>query len=345
MVEKTNEAEPTVTPAEDGGVIVDLPGENNDGVVVAIDGGAPDNQAEPPEKAAPVVGPDPEQKLDPKLNEAVEELRSQLQAQKDREAAAVQERVRVEQHNRQLEAEKQRWEEDTKKLQAEMLESRRSEIDSSIAAAQSAADAGRREYEAALASGDFQKVSEANLKVNRAAAQMVMLEDRKANFDESARTPPVSGRVEAPPPADRNETFIQSQSPRTQVWLRRHMECVTDQRMSNKTASAHYDALAEGITPETDAYYGYLDQKLGFAQTRQEMKQETTKQPSAAEPPKRATPKPIPAAAPVSHQTPRQEANRVYLTRSEMETADSLGISHAEYGKRKRAMEKQGFYH
>lgn len=334
-----NENEPAEVIAEDGGAIIEIA----DGTVTPAPAPAAKPAAETPAPEVVIV-PDP---APAHVSEGVEELRAQLRAREDRDAASNQERSRIQEHNRQLQEANQRYQEETQRAQSEALDSRRSEIDSGIAAAQAEVESARRQYKASLEAGDFEGASEANVKVNEAASSLVYLKHRKADFDVPGQRPIVNpqGRVEATqnqqPQAtqgDPTERYIQEKSPRTGAWLRKHMECVTDPRSNKRAVAAHFEAEAEGYVQDTDAYFDFLDKKLGFSQPA----------PRAAEEPRRSpATKPAPPAAPVSRETPRSQElgnSRIYLTKGELETADALGITPAEYGKRKQAMTKQGFY-
>lgn len=339
-----------LTPGEDGGVIVELDGTppvttQPAKVAEELAANEADRKALEAAEAAAAAPVTPEP-----VSEAVEELRAQLKASADREAASNRDRMRAEQERNAHQAEALRYQEESKRQQTEVQESRRSEIDSAILASAAEAESARREYQTALEGGDFKSASDANLKVNRAVAQQVFLEDRKATFENAPR--PImhpAGRVEAQPeqPAvsDPIEQFIQTRTPRTQQWLRKHTECVTDTQKNDKTVAAHYEAKSEGYVPDSDAYFDYLDRKLGFAQP---IAATAAAAPVArvTEPAKPA--KAPPPAAPVSREAPRANelgSGRIYLSRSELEVAEALGLSPAEYGKRKQAMTKQGFYH
>lgn len=352
---KDGEDTVTVTPAEDGGVIIELA--DAEGQHVDIEEPVAGSGTPAPAPAAAVTAPEVEvepAQPEPKVSEAVEELRSQLKQAADREAAERRERLRAEQQARQHEIDAQRAQEESRRFQDEAVESRRVEIDAGIAAAQANVDAGRRAYEAAFAAGDPKAMSDANVAINRASAQLVFLEDRKSQVQVAVRQPTAAGRVEAPAPqpvaADPTEQYISSKTPRTQSWLRQHTECVTDPRMNNRAVAAYYEAMAEGYVADTDAYFDFMDRKLGFAgnapaQSRQ-APQRMTENTNDAPPPRKVT-KP-PAAAPVSRESPRSQElgnGRIYLNKGELDAAEALGLSPAEYGKRKAIMTKQGFYH
>lgn len=332
------EQELSETRLEDGGIEVDigLPEGSSPPPVTAID----TRQAE----AAPQTPPAPQV--------GVEEMRNQIKALEAREAAALRQRADFERLARDHAAQVTAAQEEVTRTRAESAGFQRTTIDSEIQAAQSEADVARRDYQAALETGDFAKASDANWRVNKAASRMNLLEEKKTVLASEAPRPH-EGAVRQPglppqqtqPPRYQSdvEQFISDKSPRTQAWLRTHPETITDPRMNNKTVAAHYEALAEGYSPDTDSYFTFVDRRLGFAGRIESDDPVVTVE---AEPPRQQR-RQTPPAAPVSRDAPRSERSntRMYLTRGEQDVAEALGISPSEYARRKQAMEKQGYYH
>lgn len=340
--------EPAVIEADDGGVFIDY--SEQDAAEKRLANA--DNQAAPAEPTVVEVA-EPAAPAEPAVPDAIAELRSQLRAAEDRRLAAESERRRAEQAAHQMQQDSLRFQEEARRANTEVLDSRRSEVDSGIAAAAAQAESAKRRYQSALDAGDSAGITEANAVLNEAIARKLLLESHKASLGTTERpSQTTTGRVEAQQQnqiSDPVERYIADKSPRVQGWLRKHTDCVTDQRMNNKTVAAHYEAVAEGHVPETDAYFDFLDRKLGFAaQPATEPAAVRTVSEPADPPARKPAQRQAPPAAPVSRESPRDQQlgnGRIYLTRSEIETAESLGLSPAEYGKRKAAMQKQGFYH
>lgn len=331
-----SEQEPVETHLEDGGIEIDLGApEGSTGVTTTPEAPTtPEPAPQPP--AAPQTG--------------VDELRNQIKSLEAREAEANRQRAEYERFAREQAAQTQAAQEEANRARTEAAGFQRSNIDSEIAAAQAEADVARRDYQAALETGDFSKATDANWRINKAASKVNLLEEKKSVLDaEPARTHEgaVRPQPQQPPqqPRLQNEVerFISDKSPRTQSWLRAHPETITDPRMNNKTVAAHYEALAEGYAPDTDSYFQFVDRKLGFSG-----RMESDSGPADAAPAPAPQRKPAaPPAAPVSRESPRSDRSttRMYLTRGEQEVAEALGITNAEYARRKQAMEKQGYYH
>lgn len=276
----------------------------------------------------------------------VEALQNQIKALEGREAAALRDRANLEKRARDQAHELTRAQEDNAKARGEIVDARRTTIDTQIVAAQAEADVARRDYQLALEGGDFSKASEANWRLNKAAAQVALLDEKKAVFAETAQRPHEGAvRQQQAQPTNDADTYIETKSPRTQAWLREHPECVTDPRMNNKTVGAHYEALAEGYAPDTEGYFGFIDRRLGYAGQIAEPNEQAEL--NEAPPQRKAAQRAQPPAAPVSRDPPRSERSpgRMYLSRGEQEVAEALGITPSEYARRKQAMEKQGFYH
>jgi hypothetical protein len=77
----------------------------------------------------------------------------------------------------------------------------------------------------------------------------------------------LESRASAPATSDPVEGYISRFSQRSQDYLRKNIEYVKDPVKNKKLVAAHYEAEAEGYTPDTDAYFEYLDSRLkGAAQ-------------------------------------------------------------------------------
>ena len=184
-------------------------------------------------------------------------------------------------------------------------------------------------YTAAMEAGDYTAAAKAQREIARSETRLVSLEDGKQALEEQKKNP---GRGQS---ADPTDSYISQFSPRSQDYLRRNQSFVTDPRLNKKMIAAHYEAEAEGFVADTDAYFDFIDKRMGGG--------EADERPRAPEH-KRAAP-----AAPVSRSS--QAANgdlsgrkTVKLTRGEVETAEALGITPAEYARRKLKMAEQGLY-
>ena len=103
---------------------------------------------------------------------------------------------------------------------------------------------------------------------------------------------------------------------------------------------AHEDAIDDGIAPDTDGYFEFIENRLGMRNRLD--RAETVESPlsaASAPAPKKA---PQPPPAPVSRST--QRPNVMRLTAAEADMASSLGMTPEEYAKNKALAMKEGRY-
>lgn len=207
-------------------------------------------------------------------------------------------------------------------------------IDNAITAVEGEATQAEQEYAAAMEAGDFKAAATAQRKIAKAERKLGDLENGKAELTRAKPEPTVTKKAD---PADPFEAYLANFSPRSQSYLRKNATYVTDTKMNKKLLSAHYDAEAEGFVADTDAYFDFLDQRMGkVAEPDKKVDEPVTKRSERR------------ASAPVSRDTGTSNgkpgANVVKLTPGEVATAEALGLTNAEYARRKVAMQKEGRY-
>jgi hypothetical protein len=52
-------------------------------------------------------------------------------------------------------------------------------------------------------------------------------------------------------------------TPRTRKWLQDHPEIANNQQKMARAMSAHFDAVADGLTPESDDYFKFIEKRIG----------------------------------------------------------------------------------
>lgn len=265
-----------------------------------------------------------------------DDLKKQYDDLQKRETAAIAAQAQAEQRATQREREIGEANAELTRRGAQAVDSEFHIIANAIAAATAEADAAAGEHQSALETGDAKKATDAQRKIARAEAKLVSLEDGKAALDhrvEQMRRAPAKETRQAPvSTGDHVEDQIARYSPRTQSWLRQHKECVADDKTRNRATGAHFEAIADGYTPDSDAYFEFLDKKLGFAEKKPGAERTTGRAP----------------AAPVSRDTSIASGNldsqRVKLSGGEQKAAAELGLSLSEYARRKMIMTKEGRY-
>ena len=219
----------------DGGVTVNLDGKK---------GGADQGR----------TGPDGRRQ--PSGDENVEALKEQL-------ARERQARIDAQNHSKQL---------DTRRVQAEQqsVSGQLNLIESSITSTNSEKASLKNELAAAHAAGEYEKVADLTEKLNDSQIRLRDLtfgRDQLKQRSEQERAN--GGRVQEhqrQEPDDPVEAFIANAgvSRRSADWLREHPECITDPRKQRETARAHEDAVYEGISPDTRAYFEFIEEKMGI---------------------------------------------------------------------------------
>jgi hypothetical protein len=331
-----------------------MAGENDD-IIVTIEG----DDVSTEQDTIVTVADTTQQPQRKSSDDPIETLKAQL-AEKEAENASLKQRATTaESVAGQASQRATVAETEAQQARREAAASTKTTVESGIAAAKAERDAAREALESAFESGDKKALGDAQVRIATAAADLAMLEQAKA---ELPAAPEVRQQPQRPSaPTDQTEQWISNLSPRSQTWIRGHMDYATDQRKNAKVVSAHHDAMAEGLQPDSDAYFEHLEQFLGIkqkpgAQERQQPTnggtQTTQRRPSAPTAPVTPTGGGV--------QGGQQE---VTLTKGESERAndgtivwnypDPTGknrwkvgdpIGNSEMGKRKLALMKAGRY-
>lgn len=260
-------------------------------------------QPEPPE--VEVEGAEAASQPEPPENEAILALKRSVEnseAQRERERQA---RIAAERR--------------AETAEITVAEARKNEIESAISSTKAALDEHKRLFAEAMDNADYRKAADLQEKIAEATGAIRDLDNGRIELERQRAEP----KVQQGDPA---EDYISKQSHRTQDYLRKHKEIVTDQRLNYKAVAGHNLALAEGISPDTDSYFDFIDKHMGYAQPEK---------PAASKP---APSAPIQrAAAPVSRGSKDALPK---LTQGEAQAADAMGITRVEYARRKREMSK-----
>lgn len=189
---------------------------------------------------------------------ATEILRNQLNdARRATDAANVArasaERARAEQAQKALEAE------------AQATAERQNAVLGSLEGAMAERDSAKSAWETAMAAGDYKKASEEQEKLTKAVYKIADLEGKKGAFPAAPK--PTEGRVVAPQPpqpSDPIESYLAQFTPRTQSYMRQRPDLITNKKMNFRALAAHEDAVEKGLRPDTDEYFLFLDDELGY---------------------------------------------------------------------------------
>jgi hypothetical protein len=202
------------------------------------------------------------------------------------------------------------------------FQSRRETLEAHHAATQREADAAELEYKTAYESGDSDGMIAAQRKMSRAEAASIHTEQMRAELERSAQA------YQSSAPADPVEACAQGRTPASAKWIRQHPEFVLDSSKSNKLTAAHYSAMSEGHAPDSSAYFNHIEKFVGLRDGG-----------SAQRGHKRTTNEATVREGAGTLRTKQGDPNTVYLSKREVEIADSLGLSLSEYIRRRRLMD------
>jgi hypothetical protein len=138
-------------------------------------------------------------------------------------------------------------------VQNDLLQARREHAAVHLDRINTEAERAAQDYQQAWENGDSAKMVESQ-------REIAALEVRRAN------TQSVADRLDRTQavPTDPVEAFAAGRSSQAAAWIRSHPDYVMGGRKTAKLQAAHSDAIAEGITPDTEQYFRYVDQFLGI---------------------------------------------------------------------------------
>lgn len=303
--------------------------DENDHVDVVLEDAKPKDENEPevvvvdePEKAAakderpPVISAD----------EGIQEMKRRLETER---------RAREEAEIRAYHAAQQ-----AQKANSEVKDTNYQLVVNAIETVKGRADTLKSAYKEAMSVGYYDKLAEIQEAMAVNASHLTKLEDGRRQMEAMAKQPVEP--VPPPPPKieDVVENMARSVSAKSADWIRSRKDVLRDDRTIKKMFRAHEDAIDDGLEPDTDAYFEFIDTRLGVKKhVEQPIQTEASidNPLSSASAPKKAAP---PPAAPVSRGNGRPGVIR--LTREQAQTAKDLGMSEADYAKNMLELRREG---
>jgi len=191
-------------------------------------------------------------------------------------------------------------------------------------------------YSEAMSVGDYTKAAELQETMGMNSAKLMELERGRSHMENAPKITPQEPMRHSDPV----EELASQLSPRSADWVRRNPQCVTDPRMYQKMVAAHNIAVADGYQPDTDDYFGQIEDTLKISK-RVNTDYDDDPTSGAAKVTQRRS---APPAAPVSRGGggTGSRPNEVRLTRDEIETARDLGMTEKEYARNKMLLKKEG---
>jgi hypothetical protein len=186
----------------------------------------------------------------------------------------------------------------------------------------------------AMAIGDYDTVSQIQSDMIKADNDLRILAHERNNREAEIKNRPRN--------VNPVEELASQLTPRSAEWVRAHPETVLDPMKQRKLRRAHEDAIDDGIAPDTDAYFNFIESRIGSAPRQQQ--ESALSEASSAHSGRRAAPDAAPPAAPVSRSGTGtgSSPNRVTLSRAEQEAARDMGMSLKDYANNKASLIKSG---
>lgn len=271
----------------------------------------------------------PEKKEGDDIDEAVAALQQQLA---DAETARLAEANRANEEA----AKRTKAEGELKTFRSSAHESQYSLVVGQIESLNEKAGTLERDLVDAHAQGDYTKVAKTQREMSRIEAQIQRLEDGKADLEARKTETPTEDVQPVKQIGDPVEKFITNLqvSDRDRTWLRKHRDIVTDQRKFEKLSNtAAFAANVEGLAPDSDEFYAFIEQKLGIAPTIAPATAPARTEP--APPAQRRAPQ---FAAPPSRDTTtvngtQKKTGKIRLSPAQQEAATTAGMTPGEYAK------------
>jgi hypothetical protein len=209
-------------------------------------------------------------------------------------------------------------------------------INNAIEAVKRNADLLKREYAEALSTGAYDRAAEMQELIASNSYKLSRLVDGK----EALQNRPAPS---APAINDPVEQVASQLSPRSAAWVRSHPEYVKDPVKYESMLRAHNVAVAEGYSPDSDAYFQFVENRLGF-RNEQKAEAETDPTATAAKPSqKRQSAPAAPSSSVAGSGSGRTLVAR--LSSEEREIAEMLKMSPEEYAKHREDLRKEGKIH
>lgn len=193
---------------------------------------------------------------DPAVNDLVTQYK-ELEAESERRKVAQQD---ANKRAAESAAEAARARQEAAAAKAAATDSNLDAVSTALTAAQNEIEAAKRDIKTAGEAGDFDAQSAAYARLAKASALELRYDEAKADIEtrKAAKPEPVAR------PSDPVEAYIQGRTEPTAAWLREHREFVTDPRKNAKLTGAHYDAVGDGLSPDTTEYFEHVEKFLGL---------------------------------------------------------------------------------
>ena len=183
----------------------------------------------------------------------------------------------------------------------------------------------------AAANGDTDAQADILMAINQTENNLRQINEGKKQYEAQLRESAT----------DKVEALASQLTPRSAEWVRNNPDVVNDERRAARLQRAHFDALDDGIKPDTPDYFNFLETRLNINKAPAVQREAAMSAASESTSGRRAS---APPAAPVSRSGTGTggRPNVVTLTRAEQEAARDMGMTPKEYAQNKVALIKSG---
>jgi len=224
------------------------------------------------------------------------------------------------------------------KAAAEVQDSNLHLINSAIDKIKRESEYMKAHFKQAMTAGDYDAAAQVQENMSLNAAKLLQLQNGKSSLEERLKNPPPV----APQTNDPVERVASQLSPRSAAWVRAHPQCVTDQRLYQKMVGAHNIAMADGYQVDSDDYFGFIEQQMGFRKAPPPVDDgEDVALSVAAAPTQKRTSLPAAPTTRTASGTP-SKSQVVRLSAEMRDMASMMGMTPEDYAKNMVALRKEG---
>jgi hypothetical protein len=144
----------------------------------------------------------------------------------------------------------------------------------------------------AYAVQDFAGAAKIQTEIARTAQRESLIEN---GLEQIKSAPKEQPRAPPAPRQDQVEEVARQLTPNAAAWIRAHPDYITDPQKNARLMSAHYQAMAEGLTADSDNYIRFVEERVLPAPRREPQPQTIERREPVAD-----TRRTAPPAAPVS---------------------------------------------
>lgn len=230
------------------------------------------------------------------------------------------------------------------KAQGDTVEAQYQLVQNAIETIKSRSDTLKVAFRDAYNVGDTDKMAEIQEAIAINTNQLEKLKDGEKAIKKQIKSAEEGSRqIHHGSAVDQLIANVAPESPRSAAWLNESRDYLRDERSIRKMFRAHEDAIDDGIKPDTDEYFEFIETRMGInrQQYRDVANEEAIDNPlsSASQATHKRSVSPPPA--PVSRGN-GQRANVIRLTRDQADMAKMMGMSESDYAKNMLALQKEG---